>query len=134
MITVGIFISAIFISIAFLCAIYNKDKARGIGVAIMAWLSFALLFDGLVVFLLFQFSDYPIEKPMIVLTSLNPIDLSRIYMLLHLDASAMLGYTGALFREYFGTVAGTSISAALLVLWVIVPFLLSLKKFIKKDL
>ena len=134
MITVGILITAVFISIAFLCAIYNKDKARGIGVAIMAWLFFALLFDGLVLFLLFQFSDYPIEKPMILITSLNPIDLSRIYMLLHLDASAMFGYTGALFKEYFGTVLGSSISAILLVLWIVIPFLLSLKKFVKKDL
>jgi Cu-processing system permease protein len=134
MLTVGVLITAVFISIAFICAIYNKDKARGIGVAMMAWLFFALLFDGLVLFLLFQLSDYPIEKPMIFVTSLNPIDLSRIYMLLHLDASAMLGYTGALFKEYFGTVWGSSISAVLLILWIVVPFLLSLKKFVKKDL
>ncbi len=71
---------------------------------------------------------------MIFVTSLSPIDLARIQMLLHLDASAMMGYTGALFKEYFGNGIGIIISLLLLVLWVIIPFILSLKKFKTKDL
>lgn len=131
---VGILITLVFISLAFLCAIFNKDKARGIGVAVMVWLFLALLFDGIVLFFLYQFSDYPIEKPMIFITSLNPIDLSRIFMLLHLEASAMMNYTGAIFREYFGSYWGTIVSAVLLLLWIAIPFLISLKKFVKKDM
>ncbi|MDR3273004.1 MAG: ABC transporter permease [Flavobacteriaceae bacterium] len=134
MIIVGVLITLVFISLAFLCAIFNKDKARGIGSAIMVWLFFALLFDGIVLFFLYQFSDYPIEKPMIFLTSLNPIDLSRIFMLLHLEAAAMMNYTGALFHEYFGSTWGAVVSFILLLLWIAIPFLISLKKFVKKDL
>lgn len=134
MIIIGFLITTIFVSLAFISAIYNRDKARGIGVSIMIWLFFALLFDGLILFFLFQFSDYPIEKPMIFLTSLSPIDLARIQMLLHLDASAMMGYTGALFKEYFGNIWGMIISLFLLILWSIIPFYISLKKFNKKDL
>ena len=134
MIIIGFLITTIFVSLAFVSAIYNRDKARGIGVSIIIWLFFALLFDGLVLFFLFQFSDYPIEKPMIFLTSLSPVDLARIQMLLHLDASAMMGYTGALFKEYFGNGVGMLISLLLLVIWSVVPFYISLKKFNKKDL
>ncbi|UGS21662.1 ABC transporter permease subunit [Flavobacterium cyclinae] len=134
MLLIGVLITAIFVSLAFLSAIFNRDKARGIGASIVIWLFFALIFDGLILFLLFQFSDYPIEKPMIFVTSLSPIDLARIQMLLHLDASAMMGYTGALFKEYFGNGTGIAISLLLLILWVIVPFVLSLKKFKTKDL
>ena len=134
MLLIGVLITAIFVSLAFLSAIFNRDKARGIGASIVIWLFFALIFDGLILFLLFQFSDYPIEKPMIFVTSLSPIDLARIQMLLHLDASAMMGYTGALFKEYFGNGIGIIISLLLLVLWVIIPFVLSLKKFKTKDL
>ena len=134
MLLIGVLITAIFVSLAFLSAIFNRDKARGIGASIVIWLFFALIFDGLILFLLFQFSDYPIEKPMIFVTSLSPIDLARIQMLLHLDASAMMGYTGALFKEYFGNGIGIIISLLLLVLWVIIPFILSLKKFKTKDL
>ena len=71
---------------------------------------------------------------MIFLTSMSPIDLARIQMLLHLDASAMMGYTGALFKEYFGNGTGIAVSLFLLVLWVVIPFLISLKKFKTKDL
>lgn len=134
MLAVGILITIIFVAIAFLSSILSRDKARGIGVSILLWLYFALLFDGLVLFLLFQFSDYPVEKMMIVITAFSPIDLSRILILLQLDVSAMLGYTGAIFKEFFGTTLGLLISFTLLLLWMFIPFLLSLYKFKNKDL
>lgn len=134
MLLVGSLITLVFVALAFLSTILTRDKARGIGLAIMIWLFFALLFDGIVLFLLFQFSDYPIEKMMIGITALSPIDLARIQMLLHLDVSAMMGYTGAVFKEFFGNVQGLLISLVLLALWIIIPFWISLKRFIRKDL
>ena len=85
MILIGLLLSIIFVAIAMLATVKTRDKAKGIGAAIMLWLYFSLLFDGLVLFLLFQFADYPMEKPMIALSALNPIDLSRILILLELD-------------------------------------------------
>lgn len=134
MILIGCLISLIFVALAFLSAIVTRDKAKGIGIAIMTWLYFALLFDGMVLFLLFQFSDYPIENAMVGVTALSPIDLARIQILLHLDVSAMMGYTGAIFKDFFGTSMGLFVSFLLLCLWAIVPFLISLKKFNTKDL
>lgn len=134
MVVVGAMISLIFVALAFLCSIMTRDKAKGIGVAIMAWLYFALLFDGLVLFLLFQLSEYPIEKIMVAVTAFSPIDLARIQILLHLDQSAMMGYTAAIFKDFFGTPLGLIVSFLLLALWIVVPFIISLKKFNKKDL
>ncbi len=134
MIVVGVLITAIFVSLAFFSAVFTRDKAKGIGFAIMLWLFFALLFDGLVLFLLFQFADYPIEKAMVGITALSPIDLSRIMVLLHLDVSAMLGYTGAIFKEFFGTLTGMIVTFSLLGLWVLLPFWFSLWRFKKMDL
>lgn len=134
MIAVGILITVIFVAIAFLSSILSRDKAKGIGVSILIWLYFALLFDGLVLFLMFQFADYPIEKVMVGITAFSPIDLSRILILLQLDVSAMMGYTGAIFKDFFGTNIGLFLSFLLLVLWVAVPFSISLKKFKNKDL
>jgi len=134
MISVGSLISVIFVAIAFLSSIMSRDKAKGIGVSILLWLYFALLFDGLVLFLLFQFGDYPIEKLMVALTALSPIDMARVLMLLQLDASAMMGYTGAIFQDFFGTQLGLVLSFTLLVLWSIIPFSISLFKFKRKDL
>jgi len=134
MLAIGCIISVIFVAIAFLSAILTRDKAKGIGISIMLWLYFALLFDGLVLFLTFQFAEYPIEKAMIVVSALSPIDISRILILLHLDVSVMLGYTGAVFKEFFGTTLGLFLSFAILLLWILIPFSLSLSKFKHKDL
>ncbi|GAB3428745.1 ABC transporter permease subunit [Niabella aquatica] len=134
MITAGSLLSVIFVAIAFLSSILTRDKAKGIGISIMLWLYFALLFDGLVLFIFFQFADYPVEKMVVMLSALSPVDLCRILILLRLDVSAMMGYTGAIFKSFFGTNAGLVLSFTLLVLWVIVPFYISVRKFKKKDL
>lgn len=134
MILSGTVLSVIFVAIALLSAVQTRDKAKGIGAAIMLWLYFSLLFDGLVLFLLFQFSDYPLEKPMIGISALNPIDLTRILILLQLDVSAMMGYTGAVFKDFFGTYPGLVFSCAVLLLWIALPVWLSTKKFKSKDL
>ncbi|MDP3682171.1 MAG: ABC transporter permease subunit [Flavobacterium sp.] len=134
MLVIGCLITLVFVALAFLSSILTRDKAKGIGIAIMGWLYFALLFDGIILYLLFQFSDYPIEKAMIVVTAFSPIDLARIQILLHLDVSAMMGYTGAIFKDFFGTSLGLLISFSLLCLWIIIPFFISLIKFKNKDL
>lgn len=134
MITTGCLISIIFVALAFLSSILTRDKAKGIGISIMTWLYFALLFDGIVLFLLFQLAEYPIENAMVGITALSPIDLARIQILLHLDVSAMMGYTGAIFKDFFGTSTGLIISFLLLCLWAFIPFMISLKKFKNKDL
>ncbi len=130
----GFFITTIFTALAFLSSILTRDKAKGIGIAIMTWLFFALLFDGIVLFLLFQLSDYPIETAMVAVTAFSPIDLARIQILLHLDVSAMMGYTGAIFKDFFGTNVGLIVSFLLLILWTVIPFTISLMKFKNKDL
>jgi len=134
LVVMGVLITAVFVALGFLCAILSRDKAKGIGVAILLWLFFSLLFDGLVLFLLFQLADYPVEKAMVGVAALNPIDLARIFIILQLDVSAMLGYTGAIFKAFFGTGLGTAIGFGLLCLWVIVPYLISKRLFVRKDL
>ena len=97
-------------------------------------LYFALLFDGLVLFILFQFSDYPLEKAVVIISALNPIDLGRILILLRLDVSALMGYTGAVFKDFFGTNIGLIVAFTTLLLECVIPLGLSVIKFKKKDL
>ncbi len=134
MIGVGLLLSIIFVGIAMLAAVKTRDKAKGIGVAILLWLYFSLLFDGLVLFLLFQFADYPLEKPMIGISALNPIDMGRILIMLQMDVAAMLGYTGAVFKEFFGSPTGIGFVFIVLLLWVFIPLWLSVRNFNSKDL
>ena len=134
MIAAGLFLTIVFVSIAMLAAGMTRDKAKGIGLSILLWLYFSLIFDAVVLFLLFQFQDYPLEKAMVCLSFLNPIDLGRVQILLQIDISALMGYTGAIFREFFGNYIGVLLSFLGLLIWILVPLVWSLKKFNKKDL
>lgn len=133
-VTGGILLTAIFVSLALLASVYTRDKARGIGTAILLWVFFAILYDALVLITMFQLSDYPIEKAMITFCILNPIDLTRILILLQLDVAALMGYTGALFMDFFGNTKGIVFSLAALLLWIVIPALIAVKRFKKKDL
>lgn len=130
----GLILSVIFVALAMLAAVIARDKAKGIGVVILLWLYFSVIFDGLMLFILFQFADYPLEKIMVAATAFNPIDLSRILILLKMDVAALMGYTGAIFKDFFGTQMGLIVSFLVLVTWMIIPTWLSLRKFKHKDL
>ncbi len=134
MLVIGLMLTIIFVSIAVLASVTTRDKAKGIGKSILLWLYFSILFDGLVLFFLFQFADYPLEKPMVAVSALNPIDLGRILILLQLDVSALMGYTGAIFKDFFGSSLGITIASTVLILWAVLPLLWSLKRFNAKDL
>lgn len=130
----GSLLTLCFISLAFLSSVLMRDKAKGIGLALMIWFYCSIIFDGLVLVFLFAFSDYPLEKILIAITALNPIDLARILVLLQLDIAALMGYTGALYQQFFGSGFGLLFSLAMLILWFIVPLWISLRVFKKKDL
>lgn len=130
----GIILSIIFVALALLASILTKDKAKGIGVALMLWFYFVLIYDGIVLFILFTFADYPLEKAMLGLIFLNPVDLARIMVLIKLDVSALMGYSGAIFQDFLGSFKGTTIAGLLLMIWIITPMYFAIKTFQKKDL
>ena len=134
MIVSGILLSVIFVAVALLAGISARDKAKGIGVSIMTWLYFALLFDAIVLFLFFQFSEYPIEQAVVILSAFSPIDMCRILILLQLDVAAMMGFTGAIFKDLFGTQWGLILAFGILLLWVLIPYFISLRIFSKRDM
>ena len=93
----------------------------------------AVIYDGLFLLSLLVFNDYPLDKFALGATLFNPIDLSRILILLKLDISALLGYTGAVFQKFFGTYLGMAVSFTLLTVWVIIPVAAMLRQTRKKD-
>jgi Cu-processing system permease protein len=129
----GVFLTFIFTALAFLSSVINKDKAKGIGFSLMVWFYLSVIFDGLVLLIYIFFSEYPIEKLVLVFTALNPVDLARIMIMMKLDISALMGYTGATFEHFFGSFAGTLFSLFFLLLWTAVPTFIALKVFNRKN-
>jgi len=130
----GSALSLVFTSLAFFASVKSRDKARGIGITLLVWFYFALIYDGLILLILFTFSDYPLEKATLVLSALNPVDLGRIFIMLKMDVSALMGYTGALYKDFFGGWEGMLFTAGTMLLWLTVPLLLAIRSFKKKDL
>lgn len=130
----GSALTLVFTSIAFLASVMARDKAKGIGVSLLLWFYFALIYDGLVLLVLFTFSDYPLEKLTLLLSALNPIDLGRIFIMLKMDISALMGYTGALYKDFFGSASGILFTTGIMLLWVVFPLWLAVRKFNRKDL
>lgn len=130
----GMALTMVFTSIAFLASVKSRDKARGIGLVLLLWFYFALIYDGLILIILFTFSDYPLEKLTVVLSSLNPIDLGRIFIMLKMDVSALMGYTGALYKDFFGSTSGMLFTLCIMLLWIGFPLWGALKAFSRKDL
>jgi len=130
----GLLLTFVFVSLAFLASVSTRDKAKGIGVALLFWLYFTLIYDGLVLYVIYSFSDYPLEKVTLALSSLNPVDLARIIILLKLDLSALMGYTGAFYKNFFGSSFGITYSFLFLMLWTVSPLLFALRRFAKKDI
>ena len=129
----GVFLCFIFTGIGMMVSIFINEKVKGVGLLLLIWLYFSVLYDGLILMLYFMFSDYPLEKVTIVSTFLNPVDISRILILLNLDISALLGYSGATFQKFFGNVPGVVFSFIMLILWTIIPFIISINKFKNKN-
>ena len=130
---VGMFLNFIFVALAFNIALSNENKIKGFGYAILMWLFLAVIYDGAFLISLVMFDDYPLDKFSLIATMFNPIDLSRILILLKLDISALLGYTGAVFKQFFGTNLGLIASLVVLSLWVLFPVWRINVKLRKKD-
>ena len=133
LLVVGGFLNFIFVALAFIITLYNENRIKGFGYAILVWLLLAVVYDGVFMIILIIFKEYPLDTFSLVVTMLNPIDLSRILILLELDISVLLGYTGAVFKKFFGTGMGMLSSLTVMFVWLIIPILLMIRKFNKKD-
>lgn len=129
----GVFLTFIFVALAFNLSLSNENRIKGFGYAVLMWLFLAVVYDGIFLVSLIMFEEYPLDKLSLIGTMLNPVDLSRTLILLKLDISALLGYTGAVFKKFFGTNFGLLTSILVLCVWVILPVFRIVSKAKKKD-
>lgn len=130
---VGVLMTFAFVALAFLIALRFEDRAKGLGAVILAWFAATALYDAFLVLVVTTFSDYPLERPLIGLILLNPVDLGRILLLLQVDTAALMGYTGAVFEQFFGSKLGIALAGGALISWTLLPFGLGLRRFRTKD-
>ena len=129
----GTFLTLVFTAIAFLVGLLIEEKAKGVSLILGLWLYLTFLHDGLILTVVYIFKDYPLEKVVLFLTLLNPVDLARVLVILNLDIAAIMGLTGSVFKQLLGSWLGIGLSILSLTLWFFVPFIASLLLFKRKD-
>jgi Cu-processing system permease protein len=110
-----------------------QDKTKAFGVCLAAWLFGLVLYDGCLMILSYMFSDYPVEGPLLAAMFVNPFDLTRVIMLLHLDTHALMGYSAALFAKFLGASLGVLSACGALVIWFAVAYYAGIRSFVRKD-
>ena len=129
----GIALTLVFAGAGVALALRTDDRLRAFGLALGGWACAALAYDAVVLVLATAMAGAPLERPLLVATLANPIDLARVVMLMHLDMSALMGYTGASFTRFFAASTGTAIAAVSLAAWAAGPALLGARLFRRKD-
>lgn len=129
----GALLTLMFSAIAMAIAHAVDDRLHAMARALGAWFVLTVAYDGLVLAAVSAFGDWPVERPMLVAMIANPVDLARVLVLMALDATALLGYTGALFRRIVGTALGPTVALAALLAWAVVPVYLARRRFLRRD-
>ena len=123
----------VFGGLALLIGVAVDDRLRGVALALGVWLLLTVAYDGVMLMVATTLSDYPLEKPMLVLTLGNPVDLARALIVMQSDSAALMGYTGAVMHRFLGSLLGTVASLTGLLLWIIVPAVAARRAFARRD-
>jgi len=130
---ISVLLTIIFSILASWLVLAHENRLKGFGLGLFIWLLLAVIYDGIFLVLLIAFEGFPMERLALGLTLLNPVDMGRVLLIFQLDYSALMGYTGAVFEKFFGTLSGSLIIGGAYLLWMGVPLALLLRKARLKD-
>jgi Cu-processing system permease protein len=130
----GLGLNTCFLAISFFIANLSLRKEVVFGLVMAFWFYFFILYDLLIFGVTVLGGDFPLEFPVMIMSFLNPIDLVRIILTIHMDISSMMGYTGALYSRYLGGAAGIALGSGLLIIWTILPLIWGMRFFNRRNL
>jgi Cu-processing system permease protein len=105
------------------------EKAKSIGFSFMLWFWFVIIYDFILVGITLAFGEV-----IIALLFLNPADLVRTTFLTSLGSAALIGPAGAVLYKTFGSLIGMILSLIVLLCWILLPLILALFIFERKDI
>ena len=133
LLAISAILTFVFIGIACNLVLRFDNRLKGFGVGLFIWLFLAIIYDGLILVIMLAFENYPLENASLILTLLNPIDAGRVLLIFQLDYSALMGFTGAVFAKFFGTLIGSVVLTFAFGMWLFVPLMQLMRKAKRKD-
>jgi len=121
----------LFVSLGILSGLLVEDRLKGIGLVLLLWLFFSAMYDGIVLYIILAFSNYPIEKLVLFLTLSNPVDFIRLSSLMEAGLYEVMGFVGTWAKKYLKDLWFLPIPLSFL--YTAVIFMLGLIAFKRKD-
>lgn len=124
---------AISIGIGFLLAISINDRLKSLAFGMGLIVLFVFILDALNLWIIINYSRYPLEKLLLFLNSLNPVSLVKFESLRNINTPLWSGYSGILLRRAFDDQFMRFINIFVLFTWWFAPTFWSMRTFNKKD-
>ena len=129
LILLSVLLSLVFLSIASLTSIILGEKARSIGISFILWFWFVIIYDFILVGL-----TLVLGRVIVALLFLTPADLVRTVLITSIGNAALVGPAGAVLNKTFGTPAGIILSLFALLIWLLIPLIVAIYIFERKDI
>jgi len=131
----ALLLSLVFLSLGSMIAILIENKARALGVALVAWFFFVVFYDLLAIGMTFLFKERTANLFVFLSLFGNPVDLVRVASLMNLGGATLFGGAGAALLKFFG---GTALSNFLLIaalaVWTGGPLWVSARRLRRLDI
>jgi len=109
------------------------DRVRAMSLALLGWFAAVVGYDLAVLGATSLLSGLPLEAVLFPALLLNPIDLTRVLVTLAVGSGALFGPTAAVLAKWFGAGGGAALGAAVLALETLVPLILAVRAFRRRD-
>lgn len=128
--------ATMFVSVSTLVSVIVRGRTRALVISLLLWVFFILFYDMIVFAISYYVVNERYLRTMLYFSLIaNPIDIIRVLTLMIIGGESALGPAGAgLIRQFGGIWTGISLSAALILLWNIVPLGLATLVFKKRDI
>jgi len=121
------------ISAALFIAVTWPDRLRATATALLLWLLLVVAYDLAVLGATTLLRGLPLQAVLFPALLLNPVDLARVLTTLAIGSGSMFGPTSAVLMKQFGSGPGLALGLAVLALETVVPALLAVRVFRRRD-
>lgn len=129
----SIVLALVFLSLAVLISVLSPRRSQALGLAIFVWFMMILVYDFLAIGVA-SLQEVTIVIPLLLtLLLLNPADMVRVLVILQLGGEATFGPTLAALTRTLSRGSGEILLIIALLLWILVPVLLAVLLFKRKQ-
>jgi Cu-processing system permease protein len=121
------------LSAALCIAVLWPDRLKAMSAALLLWLVMVVAYDLAVLGATTLLSGLPLQTVLLPALLLNPVDVARVLTTLSVGSGALFGPTSAVLMKTAGTGAGIGIGLLMLAIQAVVPFLVALRVFRRRD-